>query len=98
MVRFSVVWLMGNALDQKNLSETFAKIRGVKHNGYYVKMGQAWLYATAAVNHYQATLDELQNPQVDNWVKNKAYQKMRESFRLTPEQKAEIKELRRLLK
>lgn len=98
VVRFSVVWLMGNALDQKNLSETFAKICKIKHDGYYVKMGLAWLYVTAAVEHYRATLDELQNPQIDNWVKNKAYQKMRESFRLNADQKAEIKELRQSLK
>ena len=49
-------------------------------------MALAWLYATAAVNFFEKTLAELENRQIDAWMRNKAYQKMRESRRFTPRQ------------
>ena len=89
-VRYGIVSLMTNFLDEAHIDQVFAALRNVKHDGYYVKMGLAWLYATAAVNFFELTLAELDNGQIDAWTRNKAYQKMRESRRFTPEQQAII--------
>ena len=85
-VRDSVVSLMTNFLDEAHINQVFAALRDITHDGYYVKMALAWLYATAAVNFFELTLAELENGHVDAWTRNKAYQKMRESRRFTPEQ------------
>ncbi len=85
-VRYGVVSLMTNFLDEAHIDQVFAALRDIKHDGYYVKMALAWLYATAAVNFFEKTLAELENRQIDAWTRNKAYQKMRESRRFTPEQ------------
>lgn len=85
-VRYGVVSLMTNFLDEAQVDRVFAALRNVKHDGYYVKMALAWLYATAAVNFFEKTLAELENRQIDAWIRNKAYQKMRESRRFTPRQ------------
>ena len=85
-VRYGVVSLMTNFLDEAQIDRVFAALRNVKHDGYYVKMALAWLYATAAVNFFEKTLAELENRQIDAWTRNKAYQKMRESRRFTPRQ------------
>ena len=85
-VRYGVISLMANFLDESHIQRVFAALRNVKHDGYYVKMALAWLYATAAVNFFEPTLSELENGQIDAWTRNKAYQKMRESRRFTPEQ------------
>ena len=85
-VRYGVVSLMTNFLDEAQIDRVFAALRNVKHDGYYVKMALAWLYATAAVNFFEKTLAELENSQIDAWTRNKAYQKMRESRRFTPRQ------------
>ena len=85
-VRYGVVSLMTNFLDEAQIDRVFAALRNVKHDGYYVKMALAWLYATAAVNFFEKTLAELENRQIDAWMRNKAYQKMRESRRFTPRQ------------
>ena len=89
-VRYGVVSLMTNFLDEAHIDQVFTALRGVKHDGYYVKMALAWLYATAAVNFFELTLAELENEHIDAWTRNKAYQKMRESRRFTPEQQAVI--------
>ena len=85
-VRYGIVSLMTNFLDEVHIDQVFAALRGIKHDGYYVKMALAWLYATAAVHFFELTLAELENGHIDAWTRNKAYQKMRESRRFTPEE------------
>lgn len=89
-VRYGVISLMTNFLDKAHINQVFAALRRIKHDGYYVKMALAWLYATAAVHFFELTLAELENEHIDAWTRNKAYQKMRESRRFTPEQQAVI--------
>ena len=85
-VRYGIVSLMTNFLDEAHIDQVFAALRNVKHDGYYVKMSLAWLYATAAVRFFELTLAELENGHIDAWTRNKSYQKMRESRRFTPEE------------
>ena len=85
-VRYGIISLMTNFLDEVHIDQVFAALRGIKHDGYYVKMALAWLYATAAVNFFELTLAELENEHIDAWTRNKSYQKMRESRRFTPEE------------
>ena len=85
-VRYGVVSLMTNFLDESHVDQVFAALRNITHDGYYVKMALAWLYATAAVQFFELTLAELENGHADVWTRNKAYQKMRESRQFTPEQ------------
>ena len=85
-VRYGVISLMTNFLDEAHIDQVFAALRGIKHDGYYVKMALAWLYATAAVHFFELTLAELEDEHIDAWTRNKSYQKMRESRRFTPEE------------
>ena len=89
-VRYSVISLMTNFLDEAHIDQVFAVLRNVRHDGYYVKMALAWLYATTAVHFFDLTLAELENEHIDAWTRNKSYQKMRESQRFTPEEQAVI--------
>ena len=89
-VRYGVISLMTNFLDESHVDQVFTALRGVKHDGYYVKMALAWLYATTAVHFFDLTLAELENEHIDAWTRNKSYQKMRESRRFMPEQQAVI--------
>ena len=91
-VRYGVISLMTNFLDEAHIGQVFATLRNVRHDGYYVKMGLAWLYATAAVNFFELTLAELESEHIDAWTRNKAYQKMRESRRFTPEEQHIIRQ------
>ena len=91
-VRYGVISLMTNFLDKARIDRVFAALRNVRHDGYYVKMGLAWLYATTAVHFLELTLAELENEHIDAWTRNKAYQKMRESRRFTPEEQRIIRQ------
>ena len=91
-VRYGVISLMTNFLDEVHIDKVFAALRNITHDGYYVKMALAWLYATAAVHFFELTLAELENEHIDAWTRNKAYQKMRESRRFTPEEQRIIRQ------
>jgi len=95
--RFGVIFLMANFLNDEYIDKVFKELHKVKNDAYYVKMGLAWLYATAAVNYYDKTLSELKKRVKDPWTYKKSLQKMTESFRLTTKQKAEIKKLKKTL-
>jgi len=92
VVRFGVIVMMENFLDNKHIDDVLKEQLQIKHDGYYVKMGVAWLYATAAVKYYEKTLDSV--VKLEPWTQRKALTKMIESYRFTPEQKTEIRELR----
>lgn len=92
-VRYGIVSLLANFLDEKHLNAVFARLRGVTHSGYYVKMALAWAYATAAVDFFEQTLCEVSNTRLDPWVARKSCQKMRESRRFTPAQQNTIRAL-----
>jgi len=94
-VRCGVIRLMESFLSDEYLADVFAALRDVKHEGYYVKMGMAWLYAEAALLDFMVTIAEVDSPGIDPWTRNKAYQKMLESNRLTQEQKELIRKIRK---
>lgn len=97
-VRFGIVFMMANFLTPEYVEHVFEKLRQVKHTGYYVKMAQAWLYATSAIDFYESTLAELRNQPLDAWTVRKSYQKMVESRQFSDEQKSQIRLLRDMLK
>jgi 3-methyladenine DNA glycosylase AlkD len=96
-VRYGVVVLMANYLDDEYIDRVFAEMRKVAHDGYYVRMGMAWLYADAAVPYYEKTLGEMECESLSLWTRRKALTKMLESYRFTTEQKEEIKAKRAAL-
>ena len=98
IVRYGVIELMLNFLDKSSIDAVLTKIRTVKHQGYYVKMAIAWLYATAAVNFFDLIMIEMENNQIDKWTKQKALQKMIESRQIAEQQKIIIKKLKSRLK
>ena len=95
VVRYGVVSLMANFLDDEHIKPVIERVRQVSHEGHYVKMALAWLYATMAVDYFDLTMTELASDNVSGWVRRKAYQKCLESRRFSPEQRAVIAERRR---
>ena len=93
-VRFAVGMLMehflGSEFDIK-YPETVANIRSEE---YYVNMMRAWYFATALAKHYDEILPYIENHRLDIRTHNKTIQKAVESYRITDEQKAQLKALK----
>ena len=71
------------------------RVAAVQSEHYYVRMMQAWYFATALAFRYEEILPLLTGEVLSPWVRQKTIQKAVESFRIPPQHKAELKALRR---
>ncbi len=93
-VRFAMNMLMKHFLDADFKEEYLYLVGDVESEEYYVRMMQAWFFATALAKQYSRTLPFIEQKRLSPWVHNKTIQKARESFRLSREQKEYLKTLK----
>ena len=95
--RFAILSLMRYYLEEKTFKEEYLEmVVNVKSDFYYVKMMQAWFMATALAKQYPSSIKILQQNLLPVWVHNKSIQKAIESYRISKEQKQELKLLKRV--
>lgn len=93
-IRFGIGMLMAHFLDEHFDSVYLSWVAGVKSEEYYVRMMQAWYFATALAKQYDAAVDYITGYRLEPWTHNKSIQKAVESYRITPEQKEYLKSFR----
>ncbi len=94
--RFVAVMLMNYYLADEEIDETLCMLDSLKNEGYYCKMGVAWAVATAMAKQRDKTwLYMTENNTLDDFTYNKAIQKMIESYRISDEDKAILKSMKR---
>lgn len=71
----------------------FDRLQNDEH--YYVIMAEAWLLSMVYLQHREATFDYLKNTSLNKTILHKTIQKIIDSFRVSPEEKALIRTLRR---
>lgn len=93
--RFGLVLLMSRFREPPYLEGTMAVYRSFRHDGYYARMGAAWGLATLWLSARDAALAILKDGCWDDFTHNKAIQKLCESYRVSPEDKALVRSMRR---
>ena len=93
--RFGLEMLMTHFLDGDFRLEYLELPASVKLEDYYAKMMVAWFFATALAKQWDAAVVYLTQNRLDPWTHNKTIQKARESYRISAEQKAYLKALKR---
>lgn len=93
--RFGMEMLMTHYLDGDFRPEYLDIPAAVRSEEYYVNMMIAWFFATALAKQWDAALPYLTAWHLSPWVHNKTIQKACESCRITDEQKAYLKTLKR---
>ena len=94
-IRFAIGMLMEHFLDDDFDPEYPKMVAKIRSDEYYVNMMIAWYFATALAKQYEAVLPFIEEQRLAVWPHNKAIQKARESYRITPEQKEYLKTLKR---
>lgn len=92
--RFGIGSLMRYFLDDAFRPEYLEWVASIKSEEYYIRMMQAWFFATALAKHWDATFPYIEQHCLEKDTHNKTIQKAVESFRITDEQKALLKTLR----
>ncbi|MBR5102475.1 MAG: DNA alkylation repair protein [Muribaculaceae bacterium] len=93
-IRFAMCRLMSLYLDEDFEPRHLEMVAQVSRDEYYVKMMQAWYFATALAKQPTAALPYIEKRQLKPWTHNKAIQKAVESYRIDDEMKAYLKSLK----
>ena len=93
-VRYGIGTLMRLYLDEDFDIKYALDVAKIRSKEYYVNMMKAWYIATALAKQYDAVLPILKERLMDSWSHNKAIQKARESYRITPQQKEYLSTLK----
>lgn len=93
--RFGLEMLMSHYLDDEFKEEYLEIPASIVSEEYYVNMMIAWFMATALAKKWDATIPYIEQNRLSLWVHNKTIQKAIESYRITDEQKAYLRSLRR---
>lgn len=93
-VRFGIKMLMDHFLGENFKPESAELVASVKSDEYYIKMMQAWYFATALAKNYDETISYIKNQRLEKWVHNKAILKAIESNRIEDETKKYLRTLK----
>lgn len=93
-VRFGIKMLMDHFLEKDFCCEYPAWVAQIQSEEYFVRMMQAWYFATALAKQYEAVFPYIVEFRLPTWVHNKTIQKSMESFRIPPESKMILKQYR----
>ena len=93
-VRFAISVLMQYFLDKEFNDKYLEKVARIENDDYYVKMMQAWYFATALTKQWKNTISYLEQKKLSIWVHNKTIQKTIESRIISAENKKYLKALK----
>lgn len=94
-VRVGLIMMLSHYLTAEYIGEVLARVDAIHSEHYYVRMGQAWLLATAWAKEREACMEYLSHHHLDDWTFNKFIQKSCESYRVSGEDKAFLRGLKR---
>ena len=92
--RFGMRMLMNEYLGEDFRDEYLEWVAARQGEDYYLKMMQAWFFATALAKRYDESVVYIEEHRLDPWVHKKAIQKAVESFRVSDEHKEYLKSFR----
>jgi len=94
-LRFALVMYLDYFLNEKYIDKVIKNISKIKSDKYYVQMAIAWLLSISYIKQKEKTLEYLKNNNLDDFTYNKALQKIIESYRVSKEEKENLRAMKR---
>lgn len=94
-IRFAVVSMLDHFVTEEYIEQVLEVMRTIRHDGYYVKMAVAWAVSVCYVKFPEQTWKLFTEDALDDFTHNKSIQKIRESYRVSSEDKEMLNKLKR---
>lgn len=94
-MRFLLISLLGHYIEKDHLEYIFQLLEKSELDHYYVRMGMAWLISIIYIKFPSQAQKYLKSNNLSKWTNNKAIQKIRESLRVSPEEKEHVKQYKK---
>ena len=95
-IRFGIVMILDYYIEEKYLEENFKIFEHVKNEEYYVQMAIAWAISICLIKYFDKTIDYLKISKLDKFTYNKSLQKGIESFRISEENKKNLRNMKKI--
>ncbi len=82
-IRVGIVSILDYYITNDNLNLIFKNINNIKVDTYYVNMAISWLLCEIFINFKEETIKYLETCKLNDFIINKAIQKIRESYRVS---------------
>jgi len=96
-MRVFTVMALAHFLDDEHIDEALRLLTTKYHPGYYYKMGAAWALSFCYIKYPEKTEPFLFLDSLDKEIRNKAVQKISDSFRVSKEDKERLKAKKKAL-
>lgn len=87
IVRTAIILILNYYIDEKYLDDIFNIFDNLNTDKYYINMAMAWTICEMYIKYKDRTLKYLENNKLNSFVQNKTISKIRESYRVTKEEK-----------
>lgn len=95
-IRFSIVIILDYYITEDYLEKNFDIFDHIKSDEYYAQMAVAWAISICLIKFYDKTIQYLKQAKIDKFTYNKALQKAIESYRISDEQKTELRKMKKI--
>lgn len=95
MARVGIVMLLNHFISQENLETIFQTLNQMTSNQFYVNMAQAWLICELYIHFPFETTVFLKSNTLNAFTQNKAISKIHDSYRVSAEEKEQLKLFRK---
>lgn len=93
--RMCFVFILSYYIEEDYLEDIFKLCDKYNMKEYYVQMALSWLISICYIKYPSATIKYIMNNKLDDFTHNKAIQKIRESYRVSREDKDYLNKLKR---
>ena len=94
VVRYAIGCLLSFYLDENFKAEYLSFVAEIRSDEYYINMMIAWYFATALAKQYDSAIVYLEERRLSPWIHRKTIQKAIESYRISDETKAYLRQLK----
>ena len=85
--RIGIVMILNHFVNETNLDTIFETLNKIKSDKFYINMAEAWLICELYIKYPIQTKEYLKNNNLSKFTQNKSISKIRDSYRISKEDK-----------
>ena len=93
--RVGLVTILNFYVQEEYIEEIFIILNSISSDKYYINMAEAWLVCELYIKDSKRTLKYLKNNKLNTFTHNKAISKIKDSYRVSREEKEILNKLKR---
>lgn len=94
--RVGLVMILNHFISKKNINTIFDTLNKITSDKFYINMAEAWLICEMYIKYPEETKMFLKKNKLSIYTQNKAISKIRDSYRVSKDEKDELSKYRKL--